>query len=138
MLWLPPVVWAGVLFALSAGSGPAFAPPYPHIDKLEHAGAYGILGFLVARAAGGTWSLGAAATVLAGGLVAAAYGVTDEYHQSFTPGRMVEVADAIADGVGGFAGAAAFVAFSRRLSTREAESAAPRATADARNGTPNG
>lgn len=137
MLWLPPVVWAGVLFALSAGSGPAFAPPYPHIDKLEHAAAYGILGFLVARAAGRTWSLGAAATVLTGGLVAAAYGVSDEYHQSFTPGRMVEVADAIADTVGGFAGAAAFVALSRRVLLEKAAPHGP-PFADARKGTGDG
>lgn len=118
--WLPPIAWAGVLFALSSGSGPAFAPPYPHIDKLEHAGAYAVLGFLVARAAARTWRLGAVGTVFAGGLAAAAYGVSDEYHQSFTPGRMVEVADAIADTVGGFAGAIAFSTLSRRLATKAA------------------
>jgi VanZ family protein len=118
--WLPPIVWAGVLFALSSGSGPAFAPPYPHIDKLEHAGAYSVLGFLVARATHRTWSPAAMATVLTGGLVAAAYGASDEFHQSFTPGRMVEVADAIADTVGGFAGAIAFVMLSRRLALKAA------------------
>ena len=113
LLWLPPLTWAAVLFALSAGSGPAFAPPFPHIDKLEHVGAFSLLGFLVARAAGGTWTLSTAATVLAGGLAAALYGVSDEIHQSFTPGRMVEVADAVADTVGGFAGAFGFVFVSK-------------------------
>lgn len=109
LLWLPPLAWAAVLFALSAGSGPAFAPPFPHIDKLEHAGAFALLGFLVARALGGTWAISPAALVLGGGLAAALYGVSDEIHQSFTPGRMVEVADAVADTVGGFAGAFSFV-----------------------------
>ena len=113
LLWLPPLAWAAVLFALSAGSGPAFAPPFPHVDKLEHAGAFGVLGFLVARAAAGTWALSPGATVIAGGLTAALYGVSDEIHQSFTPGRMVEVADALADTVGGVAGALSFVLVTR-------------------------
>lgn len=114
LLWLPPIAWAGVLFALSAGSGPAFAPPFPHIDKLEHAGAYALLGFLVARAAAGTFAISPSGAVLAGGLAAAAYGVSDEFHQSFTPGRSVEVADAVADTAGGFAGAFAWVALAKR------------------------
>ena len=114
LLWLPPIAWAGVLFALSAGSGPAFAPPFPHIDKLEHAVAFAVLGFLVARAAVGTLPVAAVGAVYAGGLTAGLYGVSDEFHQSFTPGRVVEVADAIADTIGGFAGAGAFVAIAKR------------------------
>jgi VanZ family protein len=120
LLWLPPLAWAAVLFALSSGSGPAFAPPFPNIDKLEHAGAYSLLGFLVARACGGTWPLSAMATVLAGGFAAAFYGVSDEIHQSFTPGRMVEAADALADAFGGFAGAFSFVLVSKWRGQAEA------------------
>lgn len=114
LLWLPPIAWAGALFALSAGSGPAFAPPIANIDKLEHAGAYALLGFLVARAASGSFDLGFAGVLLTGGLFCALYGASDEFHQSYTPGRQVEVADAVADTVGGFAGAAVFASMARR------------------------
>ena len=114
--WLPPIAWAGVLFALSAGSGPAFTPPIPHLDKLEHAAAYGLLGFLVARAVARTLLVEAFGAVLCGGLAAGLYGASDELHQSFVPGRRVEVADAVADTFGGFAGAAFFATVVRTRS----------------------
>lgn len=114
LLWLPPIAWAGVLFALSAGSGPSFDPPFPHVDKLEHVLAYGVLGFFLARAVAGSLTVSMHAAVIAGGMAAGLYGVSDEFHQSFTPGRMVEVADGVADTVGGFAGAGVFAAISRR------------------------
>ena len=39
------------------------------------------------------------------------YGVVDEIHQSFTPGRSSSVFDWLADTAGGFLGACAFVLF---------------------------
>jgi hypothetical protein len=59
---------------------------------------------LVARAlgSGAGRPLGARGAILAT-LLATAYGVTDEYHQSFVPGRIADPADVAKD----FAGAAA-------------------------------
>jgi VanZ family protein len=49
------------------------------------------------------------AAVLAGSL----YGVTDEWHQSFVPGRTPAADDLVADAVGSLAGALAAVGASR-------------------------
>ena len=119
VFWVPPIAWAAVLFALSGGSPPPIAPPIPFIDKIEHAIAYCLLGALIARAIAGTWpETPPRALVLLAGAVAAVYGITDEIHQSFTPGRFVEIADGIADAIGGFAGAGLFARWRTRASRR--------------------
>lgn len=70
-------------------------------DLLVHAAAYGILclflalSFVPARVA--TWN-----RVLLLTFLVTVYGVTDEYHQSFVPGRDASLWDVLADGAGGF------------------------------------
>lgn len=46
---------------------------------------------------------------LLGFLLATLYGATDEFHQSFVPGRSCELADFLADAVGAFLGAALYL-----------------------------
>ena len=66
--------------------------------------------------------------MLLAAVLAAAYGLTDEIHQIFVPLRSVELADWMADAVGGLAGAIA-----ARASRRAAFSSCPkRVTADTR------
>ena len=68
---------------------------------------YGMLaGFLVRAFAGGrlrgvTWARGMVAVVLA-----TLYGVSDEFHQLFVPGRSADRYDVLADCMGATAGAA--------------------------------
>ncbi len=100
-LWLPAILWMAVIFW--ASSLPRVPTPIPVRggDKVAHVMAYGLLGVLLARA-----FRGASGPILSGqaGLwavvVGLAYGVTDELHQSFVPGRMPEAADVLADAVG--------------------------------------
>ncbi len=70
-------------------------------DKTAHFWVYGVLGLLTYRAL--------AADTLAGltipravlsVLIALAYGISDEFHQSFVPGRSPDVFDVIADTAG--------------------------------------
>ena len=69
-------------------------------DKFLHVLAYLILGSLVLRAAhGGFGRLRVVPTVLAV-LFALAYGLTDELHQIYVPGRVASVHDWIADAIG--------------------------------------
>lgn len=60
-------------------------------DKYGHFLVYGLLGTLVCRTGRG-WRAG-----LLGLAVASLYGVSDEWHQSFVPGRSSDVMDWVAD-----------------------------------------
>jgi VanZ family protein len=70
-------------------------------DKSGHSIGYAILGAVTLRALAGarlngvTWPRAAAALV-----ICALYGVSDEFHQSFVPGRTPDVHDVIADCIG--------------------------------------
>jgi VanZ family protein len=101
--WAYAIVASAILFWLS--SLPIRQPAnLPYIDKVEHVIAYMLLGlayFNVGSAGGrrlnrlvilGTW------------IVVVAYGISDEWHQSFVPGRSADVADVVADSVGGALG----------------------------------
>ena len=101
MRWVPPLLWAGLLFVTSSIPGRALpSPGIPYLDKAVHAAAYLVLAWLLARALRAR--NGRALAVAA--LVAALYGVSDEVHQRWTPGRDADVWDAVADAVGSVAG----------------------------------
>ena len=103
-LWLPPIVYMGVMFHLSSESEPLPALTAHVWDKLLHLIEYGGLAALVCRALLGE-GLGWLAAV-AGAIVAASlYGASDEWHQSFVPMRDSDVRDWVADTLGGMAGA---------------------------------
>jgi len=117
--WAPVIAWMAAIFFLSSIERLPGAGTIP--DWLSHGVAYGAGAVLIARAlaadgAGVTLPVAALATLLA-----TLYGVTDEYHQSFVPGRTAEVADVVKD----CAGAALFTLAS---SWRAARAARPRVT----------
>jgi VanZ family protein len=96
--WLPALLWAALIFALS--SRPTLATPrIAGIDKVAHFGAYAVLGALLSHA--GIRSGVPAVPLLALGVL---YGASDEWHQSFVPGRSPDVADWGADVLGVAAG----------------------------------
>jgi VanZ family protein len=102
----PALAYAAVIFALSAQSDPLpFLPREIFLqDKLLHAAEYAVLGGLLVlalRAAG----LRPGVALLAAVVIASAFGATDEFHQSFVPGRTADVADWVADTVGAAVGA---------------------------------
>jgi len=100
-LWAPVAAWMSVLFWLSHQSAPPGARLVP--DWVSHGGAYALLGALCHRALRGR----ARAALLAVAL-STAYGVTDEYHQSFVPPRQADAADVAKDFGGSVLGAAAY------------------------------
>ena len=70
-------------------------------DKTAHATEYAVLGVLLARAlAGPRWLSITFPSVVAAVALAALYGVSDECHQLFVPGRDFEVRDMMADAAG--------------------------------------
>jgi VanZ family protein len=104
-LWAPVAAWMVVLFYVSSLSSIP-APPGDLSDKDEHFAAYAVLGAVTLRAlAKGRWRFVTAAAAAGAVVIASAYGVTDEIHQRFVPGRSFDVLDMAADALG--AGAAA-------------------------------
>jgi VanZ family protein len=96
--------WAVVIYILSSQTGLDVPPLFPGEDKVAHALIFGILGFLVAGALlPVVHQTGKRHIFMAIGLVAA-YGVLDEIHQHFVPGRMPDVLDVLADIGGGILG----------------------------------
>jgi VanZ family protein len=104
------LLWAAVLFWESSRANPFPFLPAALLsqDKLLHAGAYAVLGALVATALRAT-RLGLARALALAAVVAALYGATDEWHQSFVPGRTADPFDWAADAIGAIAGASAAV-----------------------------
>lgn len=91
--WLWPGVLA-VAIVVASGQSKVTAPHIVGFDKVTHFFVFGLLATLVARN-GFVPRLGWLAV-----LAVSAFGATDEWHQSFTPGRSVEVADWVADTLG--------------------------------------
>ncbi len=103
-LWGPVVLYMGVIFSVSAQTD--IAIPAALSDKSSHSLAYTVLGVLIVRAlAGGLPARISARTALLGLVLTTLYGVTDEFHQAFVPGRSAELYDLYADAIGAAVGA---------------------------------
>ena len=136
--WLPLLIYCLLIFVLSS-----FSSPFPRVtvsfnDKILHAVAYLVLGFLMARSifslnlnpeiaavkyerkrrltGGGDSGMSASHPqarkfmtnrsflfILAVS-VSTLYGISDEVHQYFVPGRTASLADIVADGIGSLIG----------------------------------
>lgn len=91
--FLPSLVYAAGIFYLSSIPGADVPPPFPHFDKLLHFILYAGFALTLAMGLRFKWVL----------LVVAVYGVSDEIHQLWVPGRSGDVADWVADVLGGTA-----------------------------------
>ena len=103
--WLPVYLYAALIFFYSCLSQPALVLQILHADKLLHLVEYAILGYLIARAAKNSANSGLSAHFrIFAVTVALVYGLSDEFHQYFVPGRHTEALDIMADGLGAFLG----------------------------------
>jgi VanZ family protein len=94
------------LFALSSRAVPG---PVSHVpDWLSHGAAYAVLAVLACRAVAGGLALPVTAGTAAGAvLISFLYGVTDEIHQAWVPGRQADPWDLAKNLAGAVAGAMA-------------------------------
>lgn len=90
---LGAITWAALIFIASSGTGVGaiLSRLPPGSDKVAHAATYFVLGALL--------TLGTGRPRLAFWL-SVAYGVSDEVHQAFVPGRHPDALDLVADAVG--------------------------------------
>jgi VanZ family protein len=109
-LWLPVALDAALIFFLS--SIPRLpSPPGPFSDKHFHFASYALLAALLVRALASARLRNVTGRIAAGAiLLAALYGVTDEIHQMFVPGRSADAYDLLADTLGAVAAAGLLLA----------------------------
>lgn len=101
--WLPLVAWMSVIFYLSHQSGfPIEVPPwFFYYDKVVHAIIFGLLCFLFLRAwINGKWTQLNLNAYIISVVFTLGYGISDEVHQMFIPGRQPSIGDVIADTCG--------------------------------------
>lgn len=115
---LSAIGWAGVLYYLSDQPRLGIQPLFSGEDKLFHAAAYSVLGFLILGAIKPAWNGYSRGQILLAAGLAAVYGVLDEFHQYFVPGRSADPFDAIADLAGGLLGVLLMVAITRSIQAR--------------------
>lgn len=99
--WSPALGWAGLIFFLS--TRPASGLPAPWFlahDKLVHAGVYGVLSLTVYFALRQGHHRSPRTAALMSTLFASLYGLSDEVHQMFTPSRVADLWDWVADTAG--------------------------------------
>ncbi len=117
----PSVWWTGAIFHmaliyfLSSRAWPATPLSLPDFsDKFVHIMIYIPLAFAISIA---LRKSGMKRYVLITGIILATlYGITDEVHQAYVPGRCSDVSDALADIVGAFIGCiSAMLCNSRRI-----------------------
>jgi hypothetical protein len=99
---LPLLLYGALIFYGSSQSRWLLEPPdFFSADKIYHLLEYGIFGALTARAMDGyAFPAGGRRRIL--GIVAAGflYGLSDEIHQYFVPGRFATLGDLLADTLG--------------------------------------
>lgn len=93
--WGPAMIWAGVIFWGSTWPAIKTSDSYWSdffVKKLVHVIEYGIFYVLLFRATNKNWKISLG--------LAAGYAITDEFHQSFIPGREPAARDILFDVVG--------------------------------------
>lgn len=114
--WGPVLLYAAAIFAVSALSSPPAMPQVRGFDKLVHLVEYAGFGALFSRA---IYQRGAGrsarSSFIAAWALGTLYGLTDELHQLFVPGRVADAWDLLADSAGSLCGAALhFAGFTTR------------------------
>lgn len=86
--WLPVFLWAAIIYILSSIEQVTVSQFFVWdfaFKKIAHIGEYAVLFALIFRANGKKWAFSFVLTML--------YALSDEYHQSFVPGRTAALYD---------------------------------------------
>jgi len=115
--WGPATLWLAVLFILSHQPSDAVPGWWSVPDTVAHVGLYAVLGAALAwgrhASVGEAWGTPSWPVL---GVFGGAWAISDEWHQSFIPGRDPSLGDLSADVVGLLLGAL-FASFALRILT---------------------
>jgi VanZ family protein len=99
--WILSLLYMVLIFFLSSYPVPIRTPSFAFFDKMVHIFEYGILASLIYLALRDANPTKHYLFVLAF-VIAFLYGVSDEIHQYFIPGRRADIFDVVANGIGAF------------------------------------
>jgi VanZ family protein len=124
--WLPAGAYMLLIWVLSSIPQPFPLGEVPFQDKGIHFVEYGVLAALLAHAVRGSFREWRAALVFLVAWTATAFwGLLDEIHQAYVPGRVSDSGDVLADALGGVLGALIYLAIRARQDRKVATGAAP-------------
>ena len=109
--WVVVILYMGIIFYLSHQPSVPLPMKFPHQDKVMHFGAYFILAITLAHA---IYPAGHKRRFWLALVIASLYGVSDEIHQMFVPGRDASALDWLADTSGAWLGAFLYLNFRKR------------------------
>ncbi|HEX4353993.1 MAG TPA: VanZ family protein [Polyangiales bacterium] len=119
LAWGPAAAYMLLIWGMSSFVPNVDFSHVPFHDKGIHFVEYGTLSVLLYHAIYGTWRAWRPLTMFASAVaLTVLWGITDEIHQAFVPGRSSDVHDVIADAIGAFAGAVAYLALRVQLRSR--------------------
>jgi VanZ family protein len=103
ILWAPVFIYAGFIFYFSSLTS-SDLPKIDKYDKVIHVFEFSVLGFLLSRAINPKRSIGFFRVFIVVNFINILYGISDEFHQLFVPGRVFSYTDIASDGFGGIIG----------------------------------
>ena len=107
--WLPLTALCSAIFYQSCFPSFQTDALFPSFDKVLHFTAYGLMAFLAARALKQEKpGMSDTAITLFAVCFSILFGLSDEVHQSFVPGRSASIWDLAADSLGSMAGTGLF------------------------------
>lgn len=115
--WFPVILYSAIIFYVSSLSGDQTLD-IGYFDKIVHIVEFMPFGFLLTRAFCRTSSFLWNTITVGVVLLSFLYGLSDEFHQSFSEGRESALADAFADTIGGAIGVYVYAFLEKESSIR--------------------
>ncbi|MFQ5355500.1 MAG: VanZ family protein [Mariprofundaceae bacterium] len=110
--------YCGLIFWLSDQPSLPVPPLFPQQDKFGHIAIYALMGWFSWRMLS-HWPLKRSSIALASLIFCSLYGLSDEWHQSFVPGRDADIWDWLADFSGAVMALATLIFLNKRKAGQE-------------------
>jgi len=114
IFWAPVFLYAGIIFYFSSLPQTSL-PPIGSYDKIIHTFEFLVLGFLLSRGFNSDIKIGFLKVFVLASVFNLFYGISDEVHQLFTPGREFSFGDILADGIGGILGSIGYLLLKTKM-----------------------